>query len=220
MRFRNREEAGVHLGYALSAHRSHDAVVLALPRGGVVVGYHVARALDAPLEILVCQKVRVPGHHDTAVGAVAEGGTSYVDVGRAQAMAIPPEELRHAVRAARVEVERRVLRYRGGRPVPHLLGRTVFLVDDGIATGATVRVAVDAIRDQMPRAVIVAVPVAARSVAEGLRLRADAVVCLETPTVLHGAGEWYEEFAPLGDAEVVEWLGRAQHRPAESGAHA
>jgi putative phosphoribosyl transferase len=211
MRFLNREEAGVHLGYALAGHGAPDAVVLSLPRGGVVVGYYVARALGAPLEILVCQRVTVPGRLGLAVGAVAEGGASYLDVGRARAMSISPEELRHALRSARLEVERRVARYRGGRPLPDLRGRAVILVDDAIASGATVRVAVDAIRDWMSREVVVAAPVAARSVAEALRLRADSVVYLHAPSVLHTPGEWYEDFAPLNDADVVRWLERARH---------
>ncbi len=210
MRFQNREEAGMQLGYALAAHSAPDAVVLALARGGVVIGYHVAHALGAQLEILVCQRLTIPGHPGIAVGAVAEGGASYVDVGRAQAMGISPEELRHTMRSARLEVERRVARYRGGRPLPNLRGRAVILVDDGIASGATVRVAVDAIRDWNCRKLVVAAPVAARSVAEALRMRADSVVYLDAPSVLHTPAEWYDDFAPLTDAEVVGWLERAR----------
>lgn len=216
MRFLNREEAGQHLGYALAAHRSPDAVVLSLPRGGVVVGYQVARSLGVPMEILVCQRVTVPGHPGLAVGAVAEGGVSYIDVGRARAMDISPEMVRYGVRIAQLEVERRAERYRGDRSLPDLHGKSVILVDDAIASGATVRVAVEAIHDWMSRELVVAAPVAARSVAEALRARANRVIYLYGPSVLHTPGECYEDFTPLNDTEVVEWLERSRRDREES----
>jgi putative phosphoribosyl transferase len=194
----------------LAAHRAPDEVVLSLARGGVVVGYQVARALGVPLEILVCQRMMVQSCPSVAVGAVAEGGASYIDFGRAQAMEVAPEEIQHALRAVRLEVERRAQLYRGGRPLPELLGRKVILVDDGIASGATARVALAAVRELRPREVVVAVPVVARSVAEGLRRWADAVVYLYAPSVLHMPGEFYDDFTPLSDVDVVGWLERAQ----------
>jgi len=154
--------------------------------------------------------VVAPERREFALGAVAEGGASWLDVGRARALEIAPEALRRAARAAVAEVERRIELYRGGEPLKGLVGRRVLLVDDGIASGTTVRTAVEALRGLGVAALIVATPVAACSTADGLRSRADAVVCLNTPAALISVSQWYDRFEELTDADVLGWLARSR----------
>lgn len=194
------------MGRAVAAHRGAGSLVLAVPRGGVVVGALVARHLGAPLEVAVACKVQTPGRPELSMGAVAEGGVRHVDLGLASVLKVSPGELRDAVRSAESEVERRVLVYRQGRSLPDLRGRTAFLVDDGIARGVTMRAAIEAVRRARPDRLIVAAPVSSAFAADTLRSLADAVVALVRPAVLRSVSEWYEEFSPLVDAEVLTWL--------------
>jgi len=211
MRFLDREEAGIHLGRALAAHRDPGGIVLALPRGGVPVAFHVARVLGLPLDVFVARKVGAPGRPELGIGAVAEGGMRHVEVGMARTMGISPQELERAVKAEEREVLRRAQLYRGGRPLPDLHGRTVFLVDDGIARGVTARAAVEALRELGVGKLVLAAPVAASSTADALRAKADALVSLSEPAALCAISDWYESFEQLTDADVIGWLERACH---------
>jgi putative phosphoribosyl transferase len=220
MRFLDREEAGVVLGHALQAHRAPGGLVLALPRGGVAVGYQVARLLDAPLDVIVARKVAVPESPELGLGAVAEGGVRQVELGMARTMGVTPEALRRAVQAAEREVERRVALYRGGRQLPELRGRPVILVDDGIARGVSARAAIAALRERGVGKLVLAAPVAAASTAESLGRLASAVVALVTPASVRSISEWYEEFEEVTDADVVGWLERARREAAGQAAWA
>lgn len=208
MRFLDRDEAGVHLARALLAHRTPDALVLALPHGGVPVGWQVARLLAIPFEVIVARKVCVPDVPAMGLGAVAEGGVREVNLGMARTLGVKPDALAEAVRQAEAEVARRVALYRAGRGLPRLEGRTVLLVDELIARGAKMRVAVKALRACGVGRVVVAAPVAAASVAALLAARADAVVALIRPASVSGAAEWYERAEPVEDARVLEILAR------------
>ncbi len=208
MRFLNREEAGLFLAHAARVHRGPDVVVLAVPPGGVAVACAVAGALEAPLDVLVVRRVMAPGRPDLVIGAVAEGGIHHVDLGLAQVLAIPPPALGRALSDETREVARQMDLYRGGRSLPHLAGRTVVLVSDGIATGATSRAAIRTLRDRGAGRIVLAAPVAARSVVVALRARVDGVVCLWQPDELHNVREWYEEFEEPLESQVLGWLER------------
>jgi predicted phosphoribosyltransferase len=210
MRFLDREEAGIHLGHALAAHRSPDGIVLALPRGGVPVGYQVARVLGLPLDVMIARMVGLPGRPELGIGAVAEGGVRHVEVGMARTTGIPPQELQWAVKEEEREVVRRVMLFRRGRPLPDLRGRTAFVVVDGVARGVTAQAAVEALRDLAVGKIVLATPVAASSTADALRAKVDAFVCLVEPAELHAISDWYESFEQFSDADVIGWLERAR----------
>ena len=206
MRFLDRTEGGLHLARALAPHRTPDAIVVAIPRGGVAVGAEVARLLDLPLEVLVACKVPAPGRPGIALGAVAEAGIRHVDLGLAGVLGLPAAALQESVEAAEAEVARRAQLYRRGRKRRDLRGRTVFVVDDGIARGGAVRAAVAALRRLGAGRIVVGVPVAAASVAAAIEASVDALVALVRPAVVHSLGEWYEDWRPLEDAEVLTRL--------------
>jgi putative phosphoribosyl transferase len=206
MRFLDRAEAGLHLARALAPHRTADAVVVAIPRGGVAVAAEVARLLQLPIEVLVACKVPAPGRPEIALGAVAEVGVRHVDLGLAGVLGLSPSALAAEVEAAEMEVARRAQLYRKGRKRQDLHGRTVLVVDDGMARGGAVRAAIDALRRLGPARIVVGVPVAASSVADALAASVDAVVALVRPAVLHSIAEWYEDFRPLDDADVLAGL--------------
>ena len=218
VRFLDRAEAGTALGRAMLAHRQPDALVLAIPRGGVVIGAHVARFLGLELEVVAACKVQVPARPELSMGAVAEGGIRQVDLGLAGVLKVAPGEFRGAVRSAEEEVERRVRAYRQGRPLLDLRGRAAFLVDDGIARGVTMRAAAEAVRRLGPDRLIIAAPVASAFAADMLASLADGIVTLVRPAVLRSVSEWYEDFSPLADSDVLSWL-EAGRRSA-SGEHA
>lgn len=184
--------------------------MLALPRGGLPVGYEVARALGAPLDVFVVRKLGVPGQEELAMGALAQGGVRVLDEALIEELDISPLELARATEAAMAEVERRQRTYRGEGAAPELRGKTLIVVDDGLATGSTMRAAVGAIRQAAPAKVVVAVPVGAQSACAALAELADELVCLESPRAFWAVGAWYQDFAQLGDAEVREILERAR----------
>ncbi len=216
--YQDRPEAGRLLSQQVARdHRGEDVVVLALPRGGVPVAFEVAEALDAPLDLMLVRKLGVPGQEELAMGAIASGGVRVLNEDVVQALAISPETLEAVARDQEAELTRRERAYRGGRPYPELAGKTVVLVDDGLATGATMRAAVAATRQHRPRAVVVAVPVAPRETVEVLGQEADEVVCPATPEPFMGVGMWYEDFRQTSDDEVRDLLARSWRRRAASG---
>jgi putative phosphoribosyl transferase len=213
--FRNRTEAGRVLAQELSAYANRDdVIVLALPRGGVPVAFEVAHALHAPLDVFVVRKLGVPGHEELAMGAIASGGVLVIEPSVVEDLSIPMEVVLDV--AAREEQERlrREREYRGDRPEPDVRGRTVILVDDGLATGSTMRAAVAALKKLQPAKIVVAVPVAVRSTCEELAEEVDEVVCARTPEPFYGVGEWYADFSQTTDEEVRELLARAERETA------
>lgn len=209
MRFRDREEAGRLLAERLREFAGEAPVVLALPRGGVAVGYEVARAMGAPLDVMIVRKLGVPWHPELGMGALAEGGALYLNQEVLDSADLSPDEMRQVIVEETRELERRVQRYRGGRPLVDLTGRTVILVDDGLATGGTARAAVRALRGFGARSIILAVPVAAAETAESIREEVDTLVCVQEPTNLWAIGTWYEDFHQMTDEEVMVLLDQA-----------
>ena len=203
--YRDRREAGERLAEALEDLRGKpDLLVLALPRGGVPVAEPVARWLGAPLDVYLVRKIGFPGHEEFAMGAVASGGVVLLNPGLVEQ--VPEEELHWALQRAVRELREREHLYRGDRPPPDVAGRTVVLVDDGLATGATMRAAVEAIHRQHPREIIVAVPIASPESCEALAREVDRVVCAATPEPFHAVGLWYDDFSPTSDEEVQQIL--------------
>jgi len=207
--FRDRTEAGRFLARGLGAYANRpDVVVLALPRGGVPVAYEVAQALHAPLDVFVVRKLGVPGHEELAMGAIASGGVRVLNDDLVQRLGVPDAAIDAVARGEQLELERRERLYRGGRPPADLRGRTVILVDDGLATGSTMLAAVRAVRLQRPARIVVAVPTAAAETCEALRSEADNVVCASTPRPFRAVGAWYVDFSQTSDDEVRELLAR------------
>lgn len=206
-RFRDRSEAGRRLADELReyAHRS-DVVVLALPRGGVPVGYEVAEALDVPLDVFVVRKLGLPGQEELAMGAVATGGVRVLDRNLIRAAGVTDEQLQRVIQEQELELQRRELAYRGDRPRTDLHEKIVILVDDGLATGASMRAAVEAVRHDRPARIVVAVPVAARETCDAFRDIVDEVVCAMTPEPFHAVGLWYEDFTQTTDQDVHDLL--------------
>jgi putative phosphoribosyl transferase len=215
MRYRDRLAAGQQLAEELRlyAHRS-DVLVLALPRGGVPVACAVAQALYTPLDVFLVRKLGVPGHEELAMGAIATGGVRVVNEDVVHFLQIPLTVIDAVAAQEQQELERRTWHYRRDRPPLDVHGYTVILVDDGLATGATMRAAVVALRQQQPARMVVAVPIAASTVCHELETVADEVVCAETPEPFYAVGLWYEDFAPTSDAEVCDLLAQAAPRPA------
>jgi predicted phosphoribosyltransferase len=208
--FRERREAGRLLAELLAEYSGrHDVIVLALPRGGVPVGYEVARKLGAPLDVFVVRKLGLPSQPELAIGAIASGGVRVLNRELVEGLGIPEEVIDQVARREQEELRRRERLFRGERPPPDLRGKTVILVDDGLATGSTMRSAVRAIKQQSPAQVIVAVPVAARSTCEELQDVVDKVVCAVTPFPFFAVGQWYADFRETSDEEVRELLARA-----------
>lgn len=200
-----------HAGVALARQLQHlegrgDLVVLALPRGGVPVAYEVARALGAPMDVLVVRKLGTPGHSELAMGAIASGGVRVMNEDLLTWYRPSAAAIEAVTRAETIELERRERAYRGGRPPLPIEGRTVILVDDGLATGSTMRAAVHAVRRLRPARLIVAVPVGARDACESLRTIVDEVVCALVPEPFSAVGVWYVDFPQTTDDEVRELL--------------
>jgi putative phosphoribosyl transferase len=212
--FADRRQAGRLLADAVSALPGLRApIVLALPRGGVPVGFEVARSLDAPLDVLIVRKLGMPGQEELALGAVASGGTEVLNRDLVDEARVPSWVIERVREHEVAEVERRDRRYRDGRPWPALQDRSVIVVDDGAATGASMLVALSALRPQRPAELVVGLPVAARDVCGRLRTAAERVVCLRAPEFLLAIGAWYLDFAQVSDDEVDDLLARAAHPP-------
>jgi len=213
--FRNREDAGRRLAERLVRYRDERPIVFALPRGGVPVGYQVARALDAPLDVFVARKLGAPGQPEFGIGAVSVGGVRILNEDIVRRLGIPEDYLERVTQRETAEVERRLRHFRGDRPEPTIRGRTVILVDDGLATGVTARAAVAALRQREPRRLILAAPVCAAQTSELLAPEVDELVCLEAPSDLGAIGFWYRDFAQTSDEEVIELLERSRRNQEE-----
>jgi putative phosphoribosyl transferase len=210
--FRDRRAAGRELARLLMPYADQRLVtVLALPRGGVPVGYEVALLLHAPLEVLVVRKLGAPGHEEFAMGALARG-VRVLDDEVVQQLGVSDAAIEHATRSGQLELERRERLYGGGRPLPALCGHTVIVADDGLATGSTMRAAVKALRAQGASRIVVAVPVGAEAPCEALRGLADEVVCARTPSTFHAVSQWYEDYSQTSDEEVCALLELARNR--------
>jgi predicted phosphoribosyltransferase len=205
--FRDRRDAGRKLAAKLTGYaRRPQVVVLALPRGGVPVAYEVAKALHAPLDIFLVRKLGVPGHEELAMGAIASGGVRVLNQEVVHTLGIPPDIIDAVVAREQQELARRERAYRAGRPALDLRGRSVILVDDGLATGATMAAAVNGVRTLGAQKVIVAVPTAAPEVCEAFQAYVDTIVCAETPQPFFGVGMWYADFSQTSDEEVRRLL--------------
>jgi len=217
--YSDRFDAGRRLANELTAYAERDdVIVLALPRGGVPVAYEVAQRLDAPMDVFLVRKLGVPGHEELAMGAIAEGGVQVLNEQVVEQLDIPPAVVGSVVAEQKRELERRGTLYRGDRPPPDVRGLTVILIDDGLATGSTMRAAAAALSQQGPRRIVVAVPVAAASTCDEFRHEVDETVCAATPEPFYAVGAWYDDFSQTTDEEVHELLARAgeRRRPAPS----
>jgi putative phosphoribosyl transferase len=208
--YRNRQEAGAYLAQHLAAYRDRDdVIVLALPRGGVPVAYEVARALHVPLDVFIVRKIGLPGAEEFAVGAIASGGVRLLDEDLIERYDVSRAAVDAVIAAEERELERRERQYRGDRKLPDLTGKTVILVDDGLATGSTMRVAVAALRREGAARIVVGVPVAAPETCQLLEREVDDIVCAVTPQPFHAVGLWYADFSQTSDREVHTLLERA-----------
>ena len=203
MHFRDRVDAGRALARLLASHAGRpDVLVLGLPRGGVPVAAEVARTLHVPLDVFLVRKLGVPGHEELAFGAIAEGGVRVLNDELIRDLHVRPEAVERVSIREEQELRRHDQLYRAGRPFPGVAGRTVILIDDGLATGATMEAAVRAVRQQAPARIVVAVPVGARETCARLATVADEVVCVATPSPFDAVGLWYQDFRPTSDDEV------------------
>ena len=208
--FRNRTEAGQLLARKLRRYADRpDVIVLALPRGGVPVASEVARALRAPLDVFLVRKLGVPGQEELAMGAIATGGVKVLNEDVVRALKIPQRVIDSVAAQEARELERRERLYRGDRPAPDVNGRTVILVDDGLATGSSMRAAVAALRQKNPRRIVVAVPIAAAATCREFEAEVDEIVCYQTPEPFYSVGLWYEDFSQTTDEEIRQLLERS-----------
>ncbi len=216
MLFQNRAEAGRLLAEQLKAYANRpDVLVLALPRGGVPVAYEVARTLDAPLDVFLVRKLGVPGHEELAMGAIATGGVRVLNRDVVEGLHIPANVIDAVAQREEQELRRREQTYRDGRPAPQFHGRTVILIDDGLATGSTMRAATTALRQQQPARIVVAVPVAVAETCDEFRHTVDDIICAMTPEPFYAVGLWYRDFSQTTDEEVRDLLRQAaQHTAA------
>lgn len=213
--FRDRTQAGQELSKKLAAYQGRtDVLVLALPRGGVPVGYEVAKALRAPMDVFLVRKLGAPGQEELAMGAIAMGGIRVLNDDVVKLLHIDPRDIEAVAAKEERELARRDRMYRGARPRPNVKGCTVILVDDGLATGATMRAAVAALRRQGPTRIVVAVPVAAAQTCHEFAGEVDELVCCCTPEPFYSVGFWYEDFSQAPDSEIRELLDRAVPSPA------
>lgn len=211
MIYSDRREAGKVLASKLMKYKDRaDVLILALPRGGVPVAYEVAKSLNVPLDIFLVRKLGVPGHEEFAMGAIATGGIRVLNDDAVEYLNIP-ESVIDAIAAEELsELRRRERAYRGDRPEPDVQGKTVILVDDGLATGSTIRAAAQALRQQGPEKTVVAVPVSAPQTCDEYRIGVDEIVCAVTPEPFLGVGRWYDDFSQTSDEEVHDLLERAR----------
>jgi predicted phosphoribosyltransferase len=210
MIFRDRRDAGRQLAARLTAYAGRpDVVVLALPRGGVPVGFEVAQALGAPLDVFLVRKLGVPGREELAMGAIATGGVRVINADVVRTLGISPEVIDRVAAEEERELARREWEYRDDRAPPDVGGKVVFLVDDGLATGSTMRAAALAVRQREPAEIVVAVPVGAAETCAAMNEVADAVVCVNVPEQFAAVGLWYEDFSQTTDDEVRELIANA-----------
>jgi putative phosphoribosyl transferase len=211
--FDHRVQAGQLLGHALHKYAQRpDVLVLGLPRGGVPVGFEIAKAIGAPLDVMMVRKLGAPGREELAMGAIASGGIRILNPDVVAGLGIPEKIIQTVAAKEQQELERRSHAYRGGRVFPEVKEQCLIVVDDGLATGATMRAAVVALRAKAPARIVVAVPVAPPSSVEQIRQEADEVVCLETPEPFFGVGRWYRDFPQTTDQEVKDLLARSREK--------
>jgi putative phosphoribosyl transferase len=211
--FKDRRDAGRKLAHKLTAYVGQpNLLILALPRGGVPVAYEVALALNAPLDIFIVRKLGLPGREELAIGAIASGGIRVLNRDIIRMLSIPDEVINYVAKHELQELQRRERLYRGDRPAPDVRDRTIILIDDGLATGASMRAAVSGLRAQSPTRIVVAVPAAAEDVCEAFRSEVDDVVCAITPEPFYGVGRWYEDFSQTTDEEVRMLLEEANRQ--------
>lgn len=217
MLFKNRMDAGKRLARLLRPYTQRpDAIVVALPRGGVPVAAEIAQALNLPLDVLVVRKLGVPHSEETAMGAITSKEFQYLNQDLIQQLKIPPTVIKQTIQREQTELQRREHAYRDALPPLDLHDRTVILVDDGLATGATIRVAITAVQAQQPQELIVAVPVAAKFICQQIGAQVDRIVCAETPEPFRAVGLWYDEFDQTTDAEVRSLLQQSRHHMLET----
>ncbi|MET0859306.1 MAG: phosphoribosyltransferase [Telluria sp.] len=215
-RFKDRSHAGKQLAQRLSAYANRpDVLVLALPRGGVPVGFAIAEALGVELDIMLVRKLGMPGHEEYAIGAVGAGGVRVLQAGLVESGIVSADDVEQASERALAEISRRDRLYRAGRPAPALAGRCVILVDDGIATGSTLRAAIEIVRRGGVARLVVAAPVGPPESVEALAAEVDEMVCLATPVHFHAVSQWYRHFDQTGDEEVQDLLALAWRRQAQ-----
>lgn len=206
MIFKDREEAGRMLAKALREYKGQDVVVLAVPRGGVVVGYYVAKELGCPLDVVVPRKLGAPYQPELAIGAVAEDGTTVLNEELIESLDVPKSYIDRKIKEEIHEIKRRVSLYRSGKPAIPVENKIAILVDDGLATGATMKAAIRFVKKLNPKAIIVAVPVAPPETVENIKQEVDKVVCLSTPVPFYAIGQFYEQFDQVEDEEVIRLL--------------
>lgn len=216
MLFNDRQDAGRQLAQRLVAYRDQDPVVVALPRGGVPVAYEVARALGAPLDVIIARKLGAPGQPELGIGAIAQGGSIYLNTELIRRLGVSEDYLRRVAAEESREIERRLETYRRGRAPLDVSGRVAILIDDGLATGATMRAAIRALRAQGARAVVMAVPVCAPDTLAAIRPEVDAAICVAVPRDFRAVGLWYRDFSQTTDEEVIELLDRAERERREA----
>lgn len=210
--YRDRSDAGRILATRLSSYKDRpDVLVLALPRGGVPVAFEVAQALRVRLDIFLVRKLGVPGHEELAMGAIAASGVRVLNDEVVDYLRIPTRVIDSVAATEMNELKRREIEYRGDRPEPDVTGKTVIVIDDGLATGSTIRVAARALRQQNPARIVVAVPVSAPQTCDEYRIGVDEIICASTPEPFLGVGRWYENFSQTTDEEVRKLLEQASH---------
>lgn len=217
MVFENRQEAGKKLAVQLLKYRGEDPYVLAMPRGGVPIGYEVAQVLQVPLDVIVVRKIGLSGNPEFGIGAIAEGGIKILDQTTIEVLGIDDSEIEGTVQLEEEELKRRVKTYRGEQSLPDLKNRTAILVDDGMATGITARAAIEAVKKLNPQKIVLATPVCALDTAESLKKQVDEVLCLAAPAEFMAVGIWYKDFAQVSDEEVVDLLSKANEFVAQKG---
>lgn len=213
MYFQDRSHAGQELAKALSGYDGkEDTLILALPRGGVPVAFEIAKRLNLPMDVLLVRKLGIPGHEELAMGAIAEDGILYINQEIVDQLGIPPVVIDSVVTRETEELNRRRQLYRHDRPAPHLQGKTIIIVDDGLATGATMHAGVKALKHANCKRLIVAVPVGARDTCMDMEEEADDVICLYSPDPFYGVGAWYKDFSQTSDEEVENLLMLARQK--------
>lgn len=206
--FKDRVEAGKILAGALSEYKSKSTIVLAIPRGGVIVAYEVAKALNAPLDIIIPRKIGAPGQPELAIGAVTEDGTTILNQDIIQHLKVSDDYIKAEAKRQVEEIKKRIQMYIGDKPRLSIRGKVVILIDDGVATGATIRAAIASIRKREPNLIVLAIPLGPKDTIKELRKDADKVICLMTPEPFFAIGQFYENFEQISDEEVIQILNK------------